>query len=42
MAVDVDRALHEVIATHGRRTTDEATSYVQKLKDQKRYVRDVY
>jgi sulfite reductase (NADPH) flavoprotein alpha-component len=42
MAVDVDRALHEVIATHGRRTTDEAMSYVQRLKDQKRYVRDVY
>jgi sulfite reductase (NADPH) flavoprotein alpha-component len=42
MAIDVDRALHEVIATHGRRTTGEAASYVQKLKHQKRYVRDVY
>jgi sulfite reductase (NADPH) flavoprotein alpha-component len=42
MAVDVDRALHEVIATHGGRSTDEAAAYVQKLKQQKRYVRDVY
>jgi sulfite reductase (NADPH) flavoprotein alpha-component len=42
MAVDVDRALHEVVATLGGRTTAEAASYVQNLKQQKRYVRDVY
>jgi sulfite reductase (NADPH) flavoprotein alpha-component len=42
MAVDVERALHEVIAAHGGLATDEAAAYVQKLKQQKRYVRDVY
>ena len=42
MAVDVDRALHEVIATHGGKTPDEAAAYVHKLKTQQRYVRDVY
>ena len=31
MVVDVDRALHDVIATHGRMSTDEATEYVKRL-----------
>jgi len=42
MAADVDRALHEAIATHGGKTADEATAYVNELTLQKRYVRDVY
>jgi sulfite reductase (NADPH) flavoprotein alpha-component len=42
MAVDVDRALHEIVAAHGGKTADEAALYVQDLKRQKRYVRDVY
>jgi sulfite reductase (NADPH) flavoprotein alpha-component len=42
MAVDVDRALQEVIAKHGNRTLEEAKDYVSKLSQQKRYVRDVY
>ena len=42
MAADVDRALHEVIATHGGKSPDEAKVYVSQLKQQKRYVRDVY
>ena len=42
MAVDVDRALHDVIATHGGMSESEASDYVKELKQQKRYVRDVY
>jgi len=42
MAVDVDRTLHEVVATHGSRSPDEAAAYVRQLKQHKRYVRDVY
>ncbi len=42
MAADVDKALHEVIATHGGRNADEAAAYVYKLKNDRRYVRDVY
>ena len=42
MAADVDRALHDVIATHGGISADKAKDYVQRLKLQKRYVRDVY
>ena len=42
MAADVDRALHDVIATHGGKSADDAAAYVQELKRQKRYVRDVY
>ncbi|MEM9350952.1 MAG: sulfite reductase flavoprotein subunit alpha [Pseudomonadota bacterium] len=42
MAKDVDAALHEVIATHGGLTEDGAIDYVNALKRDKRYVRDVY
>lgn len=42
MAADVDRALHEVIASRGGMTATDAKAYVAKLKEQKRYVRDVY
>ena len=42
MAKDVDRALHELIAKHGNLSDEQATHYVNDLKKQKRYVRDVY
>ena len=42
MAKDVDKALHAVIAEHGKLSEDEAVAYVEKLKADKRYVRDVY
>lgn len=42
MAKDVDDALHEVIAQHAGITADRATEYVNTLKKDKRYVRDVY
>ena len=42
MAKDVDKALHQVIATHGNLSEDQAAEYVQKLQSEKRYVRDVY
>lgn len=42
MAKDVDAALHEVVATHGKMSAEEAADYVKKLKKEKRYQRDVY
>ncbi len=42
MAKDVDKALHEVIAEHGKLTEQQAIDYVNQLKKDKRYVRDVY
>jgi sulfite reductase (NADPH) flavoprotein alpha-component len=42
MAKDVDKALHEVIAEHGKLTEQQAIAYVNQLKKDKRYVRDVY
>ncbi len=42
MAKDVDQALHEVIRLHGKMTLVEAVEYVNQLKKDKRYVRDVY
>ena len=42
MAKDVDKALHALIAKHGKMSEDEAAGYVKSLKKEKRYVRDVY
>ena len=42
MAKDVDQALHAVIATHGNLSEQQAIDYVNQLKKDKRYVRDVY
>jgi glutamate synthase (NADPH/NADH) large chain len=42
MAKDVDKTLHEVIAEHGNMSPEEAEAYVNTLKAEKRYVRDVY
>jgi len=41
MARDVDAALHQVIASAGK-SPEQATEYIQSLKAQKRYQRDVY
>ncbi|NOQ64738.1 MAG: sulfite reductase subunit alpha [Methyloprofundus sp.] len=42
MAKDVDKALHDVIATHGNLSAEQAVDYVNQMKKDKRYVRDVY
>ncbi len=42
MANDVDKALHTIIEKEGGKTPEEAVSYVQAMKDAKRYRRDVY
>jgi sulfite reductase (NADPH) flavoprotein alpha-component len=42
MAKDVDDALHKVIEQQGGVSPDAAKEYVQKLKSEKRYQRDVY
>ncbi|MFI3199413.1 MAG: sulfite reductase subunit alpha [Methylococcaceae bacterium] len=42
MAKDVDQALHAVIAKHGKFSEQQAVDYVNQLKKDKRYVRDVY
>jgi len=42
MAKDVDKALHSLVAEHGNKTAEQAVDYVNQLKKEKRYVRDVY
>jgi sulfite reductase (NADPH) flavoprotein alpha-component len=42
MASDVDEALHSIIEKEGCLSKDDAAAYVKKLKDEKRYLRDVY
>ncbi|MBW6453946.1 MAG: sulfite reductase flavoprotein subunit alpha [Methyloprofundus sp.] len=42
MAKDVDKALHDIIATHGNKSDEQAAEYVNQMKKDKRYVRDVY
>ena len=42
MAKDVDKALHEIVKIGGDRSEEDAAQYIQKLKSEKRYQRDVY
>jgi len=42
MAVDVHEALVKVIAEHGGRSAAEAEDYIDAMRKQKRYQRDVY
>ena len=42
MAADVDRELHAIVETEGGRTADQAKEYVETMRKQKRYKRDVY
>src|SRR6202171_4369976 len=42
MAKDVDAALRKIVQEQGGKGVDEANEYVEKLKSDKRYKRDVY
>jgi sulfite reductase (NADPH) flavoprotein alpha-component len=42
MAKDVDAALRKIVQEHGGQSVGEANEYVEKLKSDKRYKRDVY
>jgi sulfite reductase (NADPH) flavoprotein alpha-component len=42
MAKDVERALVDIVAQHGVRSTDEAVAFVAELKRKGRYQQDVY
>ena len=42
MAKDVDAALHRIVQEQGGKGIEEANAYVEKLKSDKRYKRDVY
>ena len=42
MAKDVERALIDVVAEHGKRTPEDAARYVAELKKNDRYQADVY
>ncbi|SUB81947.1 Sulfite reductase [NADPH] flavoprotein alpha-component [Pragia fontium] len=42
MAKDVERALLDVVSTHGAMTPEQADEYLSELRLEKRYQRDVY
>lgn len=42
MANDVDDALHDIVEKEGGLEQEDAKAYVKMLKDEKRYLRDVY
>jgi sulfite reductase (NADPH) flavoprotein alpha-component len=42
MAKDVDATLRKIVQEQGGKTGEEAHAYVEKLKNEKRYKRDVY
>ena len=42
MAPDVEEALLDIIATHGGKSREDAKAYLDSLREQQRYLRDVY
>ncbi len=42
MAKDVDATLRKIVQEHGGKSVEQANEYVEKLKSDKRYKRDVY
>ena len=42
MAKDVDAALHKIVREQGGRSVEAANAYIEKLKTDRRYKRDVY
>jgi sulfite reductase (NADPH) flavoprotein alpha-component len=42
MAKDVDSALHAIVEKHGGKSPEQAKEYVEALKKEKRYRKDVY
>lgn len=42
MAKDVDFALRQIVQEHGAMNVEKAAEYVEKMKEEKRYKRDVY
>jgi sulfite reductase (NADPH) flavoprotein alpha-component len=42
MAKDVERALIDIVAAHGKRSAEDAARYVEELKKNDRYQADVY
>jgi sulfite reductase (NADPH) flavoprotein alpha-component len=42
MAKDVDAALHSIVEKHGGKSAEQAKEYVEALKKEKRYRKDVY
>jgi sulfite reductase (NADPH) flavoprotein alpha-component len=42
MAKDVDVALHQIVEREGGKTSEQAAEYIENLRQQKRYKRDVY
>jgi sulfite reductase (NADPH) flavoprotein alpha-component len=42
MAKDVDVALHQIVEKEGGKTPEQAAEYIENLRQQKRYKRDVY
>src|SRR5881396_1116976 len=42
MAKDVDATLRKIVQEHGGKSVEQANEYAEKLKNEKRYKRDVY
>jgi sulfite reductase (NADPH) flavoprotein alpha-component len=42
MALDVDHALHAIVAEQGKISAEAAKEYVKEMSKAKRYQRDVY
>jgi len=42
MAHDVNKALHDLLKTHGSMSDDDAVAYIKNLKTTSRFMEDVW
>jgi sulfite reductase (NADPH) flavoprotein alpha-component len=42
MSVDVENVLAEIVQTHGNKKATEALEFINELKTEGRYLKDVY
>jgi sulfite reductase (NADPH) flavoprotein alpha-component len=42
MSEDVEKTILQIIEQHGNKTKEEAQEYLDELKEQGRYAKDVY
>jgi sulfite reductase (NADPH) flavoprotein alpha-component len=42
MSADVEDTLMQIVQKHGEKSIEEAVQFVEQLKDESRYLKDVY
>ena len=42
MSVDVEDTLMQIVQKHGEKTIEESVQFIEQLRDESRYLKDVY